>query len=83
MGVSVDTALVDALLKTAPKPEKAEPAKDAAAVIPLRKASRTVSDWANVARNEARSAQTLEALAEAIRAFDGSPLKATCEQAVG
>ena len=82
MGVSVDTALVDALLKTAPKPEKAEPAKDAAAAIPLRKASRTVSDWANVARNEARSAQTLEALAAAIRAFDGSPLKATCEQAV-
>jgi DNA polymerase len=82
MGVSVDTALVGALLKAAPKPENAEPAKDAAAVIPLRKASRTVSDWANVARNEARGAQTLEALAEAIRAFDGSPLKATCEQAV-
>ncbi|MBI1401061.1 uracil-DNA glycosylase [Hyphomonas sp.] len=82
MGVSVDKALVDALLKTAPTPERDEPTRDAAAVIPLRKASRTVSDWANVARNEARGAQTLEALAAAIRAFDGSALKATCEQAV-
>jgi DNA polymerase len=82
MGVSVDTVLVDALLKSAPKPGTPQAPKDEAAVVPIRKASRTVTDWAKVARAEAKTAQTLDALADAIRAFDGSPLKAGCEQAV-
>ncbi len=82
MGVSVDTALVDALLKSAPRAAKPELAETPASIVPIRKASRTVSDWAKVARNEARAAQTLEALADAIRKFEGSPLKATSEQAV-
>ena len=82
MGVSVDTALVDALLKSAPRPEKAERAAEPATPVQVRRGSKTVSDWANEARAAAKSAKTLDALADAIRAFDGSPLKAACEQAV-
>jgi len=82
MGVSVDMPLVEALLKSAPAPKAAEPERAAAAPLPVRKGSRTVADWANEARAQARAASTLDALASAIRAFDGSPLKASCEQAV-
>ena len=82
MGVSVDTALVDALLKSAPRPEKAERAAEPATPVQVRRGSKTVSDWANEARAAAKSAKTLDALADSIRAFDGSPLKAACEQAV-
>lgn len=82
MGVSVDAALVDALLKSAPSLEKAESITPPAPVPQVRRGARTVADWANEARAAARSAQTLDALAESIRAFDGSPLKASCEQAV-
>ncbi len=82
MGVSVDTALVDALLKSAPAQEKAAHAPEAFAPAQIRRGSKTVSDWANEARAAAKSAKTLDALADAIRTFDGSPLKASCEQAV-
>lgn len=82
MGVSVDTALVDAMLKSAPRPEAAERLAEPAAQVQVRRGSKTVSDWANEARAAAKSAATLDALADAIRAFDGSPLKAASEQAV-
>ena len=82
MGVSVDTALVDALLASAPSPAAAPPAPAAASAPPVRKKGRSVADWANVARVEARKAETLDALAAAIRAFEGSPLRVSCEQAV-
>ena len=86
MGVSVDTALVDALLKAAPEAELAqraiEPTANVSTSAPMRKGARTVSDWANEARAKARAAQSMDTLAEAIRTFEGSPLKATCEQAV-
>lgn len=82
MGVSVDTALVDALLRSAPSRAAAAPVAEPAAPAPVRRGARTVADWANEARRQARAAATLDALAGAIRAFDGSPLKASCEQAV-
>jgi DNA polymerase len=74
--------LVDALLKSA---DRVEPAPQAAEQTPkpqVRKGSRSVADWANEARTQARASRSLDALTEAIRSFDGSPLKASCEQAV-
>lgn len=85
MGVGVDTALVEALLKVSPAAEEKRPAKaeTPAATVPVRrKGAKTVADWANEARAKAAAATTLDALAEAIRGFEGSPLKASCEQAV-
>lgn len=82
MGVSVDTVLVDGLLKSAPAREAPEQDAGPAAPALIRKGVRTVADWANEARALASASDTLDALASAIRAFDGSPLKAACEQAV-
>lgn len=82
MGVSVDGALVDALLKSAVRAEPAPQEPEQAPKPQVRKGSKSVADWANEARMQARAARSLDALAEAIRNFDGSPLKASCEQAV-
>jgi len=82
MGVSVDGALVDALLKSAVRVEPAPQAPEQAPKPQVRKGSRSVADWANEARTQAHAARSLDALTEAIRSFDGSPLKASCEQAV-
>ena len=82
MGVSVDTALVEALLKSAPRPARADRSAEPAAPVQVRRGPKPVSDWADEARAAAKSATTLAALADAIRAFEGSPLKAACEQAV-
>jgi DNA polymerase len=86
MGVSVDTALVDAMLKVAPEPELAqraiEPTTSVTTSAPVRKGARTVSDWTDEARVKAGAAQSLDILAAAIRTFEGSPLRTTCEQAV-
>lgn len=82
MGVSVDTPLVEAFLKSAPEPAKAGQAPAQAVPAPIRKSQRTVIDWANEARAVAKAASTIEALTESIRAFSGSPLKAASEQAV-
>jgi len=85
MGVSVDTVLVEALLKASPVSETDEaPSQSAAPAAPavVRRGARTVVDWANEARAQAKAAASLDALAAAIRAFEGSPLRASCEQAV-
>lgn len=86
MGVAVDMAFVDALLKSAPapvaQPEPSAASSAAAAPASVRRGARTVIEWANEARTRASAAKTLDALAEAIRAFEGSPLRASCEQAV-
>jgi uracil-DNA glycosylase len=82
MGVSVDGALVDALLKSAVRAEPAPKGPEQASKPQVRKGSRSVADWASEARTQARAASSLDALTEAIRSFDGSPLKASCEQAV-
>lgn len=83
MGVDVDVALVDALVKHVPAPAAAPVASPAPVAAPVRrKGGRTVADWANEARASASAAGTLDELADAIRNFQGSPLRTTCEQAV-
>ena len=69
MGVSVDAALVEALLKSAPAREPAEElSQSAAPAAPavIRRGARTVVDWANEARAQAKAATTLDALTQAI-----------------
>lgn len=86
MGVSVDEALVTALLAAAPAPaEAASPAgaaggQDAAPV--RRRSGRSVEDWVSEARNLAAACADMDALAAAISDFQGSPLKAGCENTV-
>lgn len=84
MGVSVDEPLVDALLAVAPARDAAQTNAGApAAASPVqRRGVRTGVDWGSEASRLAASAATLEDLTAAIRAFEGSPLRATCEQAV-
>ncbi len=83
MGVSVDSALVEALLKVSPAALESPARAEVPVGVPIRrKGARTVADWANEARAKAAAAASLEALSEAIRGFDGSPLKASCEQTV-
>jgi uracil-DNA glycosylase len=84
MGVRVDGALVDALMSAAAEPER--PALEQAAAPPptppVSRRAAPVTEWSERARSLARAATSLDALADAIRAFEGSPLKASCEQAV-
>jgi DNA polymerase len=47
-----------------------------------RRGVRTGADWGREASRLAAAAATLEDLTAAIRAFEGSPLRAACEQAV-
>lgn len=88
MGVGVDTALVEALLKVSPSeaaPESRAAGPDstpAAPAAPRRRGTRTVVEWASEARERAAAAGSIEALAEVIRNFEGSPLKASCENTV-
>jgi DNA polymerase len=86
MGVAVDTARVEALLKISPAGVEKKAAKpEAAAPVapPVRpRGAKTVADWVAEARVRAAAATTVEELAEAIRGFEGSPLKASCEQTV-
>lgn len=86
MGVTVDHALVDALLEVAPPPA-ATPAASTEAqsqeVAPARRrGARSVADWVSEAQRVAATCNNLNDLAEAIRNFEGCPLKAGCEQAV-
>ena len=82
MGVSVDGVLVDALLKSAVAAAPAPRPLAEAPKLQVRRGARSVADWTLEAEANARAAQTLEALADAIRSFEASPLRATCEQAV-
>jgi len=83
MGVDVDQALVEALLASVP--QAAPPAAGEARPAPRapgRRGVRSAEDWTREAARLAGEAATLEALAAAICGFEGSPLKAGCEQAV-
>ncbi len=82
MGVSVDTNLVEAYLAAAPA---IAAHKTTPAVQPARKSPRARStpvSRAQEASQLAGACATLDALAAAIRAFEGSPLRAGSEQAV-
>lgn len=86
MGVSVDEALVAALLEVAPaqsEPSAATPAPAGQeAPAPRRRSGRTAEDWVNEARALATACNDMDALTAAITAFQGSPLKAGCENTV-
>ena len=84
MGVTVDEALVDALLTAAPPADPAQSSTGTqnADAPALRRAVRSADDWTREAARLAAAAATLEDLAAAIRDFKGSPLRAACEQAV-
>jgi len=86
MGVSVDTPLVEALLAAAPAPEAAAKPADSQVsqeAAPIRRRGvRTVEDWTREAQRLAAACNDIDTLAAAIAAFEGSPLKAGCEQAV-
>ncbi|MFN4023627.1 MAG: uracil-DNA glycosylase family protein [Hyphomonas sp.] len=86
MGVSVDEALVGALMEAAPAPAEAEasaaPALGQDAPPVRRRSGRGVEDWVSEARKLAEACADMDALAAAIRDFQGSPLKAACEKTV-
>ncbi len=82
MGVSVDTAFVEACLAAAPV-NASRTVEAAIAATPRSPQTRHSSDsLAQEASRLAAACDTLDALARAIRAFEGSPLKAGSEQAV-
>lgn len=84
MGVSVDRGLVGAYLG-ASAPQVAGPGASPAPAAPIARpasAARAPDTAADAARRIAAGCATLEALASAIRAFEDSPLRAGCEQAV-
>ncbi|MBD3770774.1 MAG: uracil-DNA glycosylase [Rhodobacterales bacterium] len=71
MGVDVDHARVEALLKAAETAVSAAP-QQAAAIQPRR---RRPTNWVEEARTQAAGCDTLDALKAAIESFEGSPLK--------
>lgn len=82
MGVSVDTEFVAACLALAPASASEHAARSgptAPRQLQAQKARETLAQGAN---RIAAACDTLEALADAIRAFKGSPLRAGSEQAV-
>ena len=86
MGVAVDEPLVDALLAVMPAVTEAgsrEVQGSPAEAAPIRRRGiKTVSDWTREAQSLAAKADSIEALAEAISGFAGSPLKASAENTV-
>lgn len=83
MGVAVDEPLVEAFLAVAPAAPEAPELAQALEPPPLRKrGARTVSEWAREAETLAAACGTLEELSAAITEFNGSALKASCENTV-
>lgn len=78
MGVAVDTSLVEALLASAPSASAVSKSLDPKPG----QASSPAETLALEAKRLAAACDTLDALADAIRAFEGSPLRKGCEQAV-
>ena len=83
MGVAVDAPLVEALLAVAPALPEAPDQPEVLEQAPLRRrGARTVSDWAREAEKLSAACRTLDELAAVITDFNGSPLKASCENTV-
>jgi uracil-DNA glycosylase family 4 len=82
MGVDVDIPLVEAL--TRPENRREDSGSSDTGGRPSRPARRprSVEEWVDLARETAAGCKDLEALAEAIRGYGGSPLHSGCEQAV-
>lgn len=83
MGVAVDEPLVEALLAVAPAPPEAPELAQALEPAPLRKrGARSVSEWIREAEKSARGCASMDDLLAALAEFNGSPLKASCENTV-
>ncbi|WP_156945454.1 uracil-DNA glycosylase [Hyphomonas johnsonii] len=85
MGVEVDSARVDAVMRAEAASRKApdnrsDPAKSTPR--PPQRRGRAPVDWTEEARKAAAASESLEALKTAIEAFEGCPLKASCEHSV-
>ena len=78
MGVDVDHARVDALLKAAESTGSAAPQQSA----PVRQRRRKPTNWVDEARSQAAGCDTLDALKAVIESFEGSPLKAAAHSTV-
>ncbi|HRX75587.1 MAG TPA: uracil-DNA glycosylase family protein, partial [Hyphomonas sp.] len=78
MGVDVDHARVEALLKRAEQAEPPAPQQ----VAPPRPRGRKPKNWVDEARALAAGCDTLEALKAAIESFEGSPLKPAVQHTV-
>lgn len=79
MGVDVDHAFIDALLRSLPVPEGTT---DEVAPVPVRRGPRTLADRVSQAAELAAGASSLEQLAQVISGFDAGPLSAAAVQAV-
>lgn len=85
MGVEVDSARIDALMREMKAPEPVlksvnADANGAPKTAPRR--TRGPTDWVAEATRAAAACDSMEALKGAIEAFDGCPLKTTCEHTV-
>ncbi|MFN4184345.1 MAG: uracil-DNA glycosylase family protein [Hyphomonas sp.] len=83
MGVAVDEPLVEALLTVAPSAPETPELAQLQEPAPLRKrGARTVSEWVREAEQLAKGCASLDDLTAALTEFNGSPLKASCENTV-
>lgn len=82
MGVSVDTEWVKALTAQRDGPESRDTRPASGDLPRATRRPRSIEEWVEQARETAAGCVSLEALAEAIRAYRGSPLHSGCEQAV-
>jgi uracil-DNA glycosylase len=85
MGVEVDSARIDALMREIkpsqnPSNTHAKPVTPQAKPMPRR--TRAPKNWVTEAETAAAAADSIEALKAAIEAFEGCPLKSACEHTV-
>ncbi len=85
MGVEVDSARIDALMreiKPSQKPSDSQTKPTSTAIKPVPRRTRAPKNWVTEAETAAAGADSLEALKAAIEAFEGCPLKASCDHSV-
>tara|TARA_R110002167_G_scaffold22782_1_gene81273 strand:- start:571 stop:1374 length:804 start_codon:yes stop_codon:yes gene_type:complete len=85
MGVEVDSARIDALMrqiKPSEVPSNTHAKAVAPTIKPMQRRSRAPKNWVTEAEKAAAAADSLDALKTAIEAFDGCPLKSACENTV-
>lgn len=81
--MAVDVPLVEALLAVAPAaPEAAELAQEQTPPPIRKRGARSVSEWIREAERIAAGCDTITDLTAAVGDFNGSPLKANCENTV-
>ena len=76
MGVEVDGALMQALVKPKQPPKRQESQSNVQRPSARKATRKSLEDWVQTAREAAAAADTLDALKAAIESYEGSPLKA-------